>query len=466
MTVGLLVLLACSLLAWWLSGARRLAWLVYYVSFVPFVTLDLAEGAAQTAEELGSGVARTKMLVRLASAALALVLLLPRRSAWSALADRRLLPVGFLLAWASLGLVGLDDPELPLLRLGEVAAFVLIGVLLWTESANDGATLRTRMRWHALALLPLIGITIVYTALRPELAMHVSADGLVRVGHRLINAETLGTVGALLGLWATAELKEPRERSANVFRERWIPCLCLVLAFGVLLYARSRTAMIASLAGQALLWSPILGATRRQWTAALVLFVAALLFAAAKTDAIESWFLRGDTVANLRNGTGRTELWAHLLDASAELHPILGNGWLNLGESGAFEHAGHRWTNAHNTYLGALLYTGIPGLCAVLAIVAGALVAAWRRARGAGPDRGAWTSILAIVALTAINGATSFGIVGWPNPLMLFFYGLLPVIVLGPRARSHAPAALDGPARATRLDDGGGFDGASAPTGA
>ena len=83
MTSGLLALALCTLLALWLSGARSLAWLAYYASFVPFVTLDLADGA-QTAEALGSGVAQTKMFVRLAATGLALLLTLPRRSASTA----------------------------------------------------------------------------------------------------------------------------------------------------------------------------------------------------------------------------------------------------------------------------------------------------------------------------------------------------------------------------------------------
>ncbi|MBK7874825.1 MAG: hypothetical protein IPJ77_03590 [Planctomycetes bacterium] len=308
MTIGFLILLACTLAAWWLSGARSLAYLVYYASFVPFVTLDLASGGVQAAEDLGSEVARGKMYTRLAAAGLALILLFSRRSAWIALTDRRLFPIAFFLAWALLGLVGVQDPALPLMRLGEVFSFVAIGVLLWCRSADDGASLRTRLRWHALALLPLIGITLVYAGLRPELALHVSQDGLVRMGNRLINAETLGTVGALLGLWATAELKEPREHAAGLARERLVPFLCLALAIGVLLFARSRTAMLATLAGQALLWSPLFGATRRQWATSLALLVVGLLFVVANAGAIESWFLRGDSVANLKSGTGRTAL--------------------------------------------------------------------------------------------------------------------------------------------------------------
>ena len=41
-----------------------------------------------------------------------------------------------------------------------------------------------------------------------------------RTRNRLINAETLGTISALLVLWSSYGLKEPRERLAGWLRER------------------------------------------------------------------------------------------------------------------------------------------------------------------------------------------------------------------------------------------------------
>lgn len=438
MSTGLVVLIAFSVLAWWMSGARSLVYLAYYLAFAPFVTLDLSDGGMQTADDLGSGLVLVKMGARLATTALVLLLLARRPVALSALGSRRTLPAVFLIGWSVLGLIGASEPLVPLLRLGELASFVLLGAALWGHS-NDEVSLRTRLRWHALALLPLVGITLFYAATQPALALHVDPDGMVRMGNRLINAETLGTIGALLALWATYEVSRAREHEHGWLRERGLPLACLVLAVFVLLFARSRTAMIGAAVGQAILWSPLFGATRRQWMSSAIFFFVALIVIASQAEHVESWFLRGDTVANLRSGTGRTELWAHLIEDSVPLHPLLGNGYLNLGEKGGFWHAGHEWTNAHNAYLAALLFGGLPMFAAVVTLVLLPIVVAWRRARSF--DVSAWTLILALFVFVAISSATSFGICGWPNPLMLFFYSLYPLVVLGARNETESEPA-------------------------
>lgn len=229
-----------------------------------------------------------------------------------------------------------------------------------------------------------------------------------------------------------------------------VPALCVLAGAATLVMARSRTAMTATLLAEFVLWSSTLRGSRRQWACGLALGLAALLWTSFNVETIEAWFLRGDSVANLRTGTGRTELWAHLFEDAVRLHPLVGNGYLNLSESGGFWHAGTYWTNAHNAYLAALLFAGVPGFVALLAILALPLRMAWIRARQFDSDRGAWFAIFAIGLLAAISNATSFGICGWPNPLMLFFFALFPVAVIGVRRRA-APTSdveLEGPWRA------------------
>lgn len=432
MNNGYLLLVAITLLAWWLSGSRSPAYLLYYLSFTPFVTLDATEGGLQGEGDLDSGLVLIKMGLRIATAIPILFLLLRRRGTYAVAARGRFLPALFFVAWALLGLLGVHEPLVPFLRLGELALFVALGVLLWCES-ESAPSLRWLLRVHALALLPAVAILACYTAANPGLAMHVNAEGLVRMGNRLINAETLGTISALLVLWSSYELKEPRERLAGWLRERALPLACLALALPMLVFARSRTAMIGACVGEVLLFTPLLGSTRRQWVYGTACMLAGLVAVILYSGEIESWFLRGEGVANLRTGTGRTELWSHLLDESVPEHPLLGHGYLNLGEQGGFWHAGSYWTNAHNAYLGALLYTGIPGFLALVSILCFALRAAWKRVHAAGSERGGWPLLLVFAALAAISCATSFGICGWPNPLMLFFYSLYPITVFGLR---------------------------------
>lgn len=441
MTEGLIVLVLATACAWWLSGARTFAYLLYFASFAPFVTLDLSDGGMQSAEDLGSRIVQVKLVLRALTAVFIVLLVARRRVALRALGSAPLAPVLFFVAWAVLGVAQSSEPVLALSRLAELVLFVLLGVLLWCD---DHRSVRAKLRTHALGLLPLIAVTGYYLRARPELAMHVSTDGLVRVGNRLINAETLGTVGALLSLWATLELQEPRERTDNWTRERLLPLACLLFGVAALLFARSRTAMLAAAVGQAILWLPRGRATRRRWIATIALASLVLVACATNTGAIEAWFLRGEGVANLRSGTGRVDLWAHLLDDAVPVHPLLGHGYLSLGEDGRFAHAGSLWTNAHNAYLAALVYCGLPGLAAILAIVVLSIRGAWRRAH-ARREAGPWSLVLAWCAFAAISNATSFGICGWPNPLMLFFFALYPLAVLGARAQLEESASAAEP---------------------
>jgi len=443
MIPGLAVLLLTAAVAWWLSGSRSVAYLLLYLSFAPFVTLDPSEGGLQDTAGPWTSLVQQKAWLRAASAVPILLFLLARPRAIGILLDARVLPAVFFFLWALIGLGTVREPLLPLFRLGELATFVALGAVLWAASARAGS-LRGLLRWHALALLPLIAITAYYAAAHPELAVHVSTDGMVRMGNRLLNAESLGTIGALLLLWATFELREPRERQAGWMRERLLPAACLFLGAATLVLARSRTAMLGAIVGMLILWSPFFGATRRKSVVAVGAACLGLLWLALHASDVEAWFLRGEGVASLRSGTGRTGLWAHLLEETAQESPLLGQGYLNLSARGTFDHAGTTWTNAHNAYLGALVYTGLPGLLAIATLLWLPIRAAWRRARRAGSERGAWSLVLAFSVLAAISNLTSFGICGWPNPLMLFFFALYPIAVRGPREPAEEPGRVEG----------------------
>jgi O-antigen ligase len=192
-----------------------------------------------------------------------------------------------------------------------------------------------------------------------------------------------------------------------------------------------------------LLFSPLLGSSRRQWLLGSAVLLAGVLLALLFAGEIETWFLRGDSLQNLRTATGRTELWSHLLDDAVPEHPLLGQGYLSLSAQGGFWHAGSRWTNTHNAYLGALLYTGIPGFLAIVALLGLVLRSSWCRARERAGAHEGWALVFVFGLLAAISCTTSFGICGWPNPLMLFFYALYPLAVFGLRGQREeaAPSA-------------------------
>ena len=142
-------------------------------------------------------------------------------------------------------------------------------------------------------------------------------------------------------------------------------------------------------------------------------------------DELIGWVLRDGSSADLMSGTGRTGLWQALLTEQVPEAPVMGAGYLMLTENGPFPHAGTWWTNTHNTYLFALISTGLPGFMATLAIALLPIRASFHRyLRAANEERSSWTLILACQMVVFVTGVTGFGICGFPNAVMLFHYAL------------------------------------------
>ena len=421
----ILVAVGLAALTYALSGARSPAYLMYFIAFLPFVSLDPELGGLQRVSELGGQNVLFKMSLRLATSAGLLLLLLRRRGAMRHALLPPYWPIVVYVVWAFASLLQLSSPWVSMFRLGELLTFFLIGICLYLQVDRHESP-RTVARWHCLALLPLCLATLYVARIRPDLAYHDGLGG-IRLGHKFVEANVLGFSACVVMLWATHELRERRLRERHWVLERLLPVVVLLVASGILIFARSRTAMITAVAGQFLLWFPFYrGDAKRR-----VLFVGFVLFAlaavATHTDDIAEWFLRGDSVVGLVNATGRTELWQALFTEQVPKTPLFGTGYLTLSERGYFEHAGTWWTNAHNTYLFALVSTGIPGLLAVLAIAYLPLRATFKRIFHAdSTDRSSWVLLFALQAVVVITGITGFGITGFPNAAMLFSYALYP----------------------------------------
>jgi len=448
MLLAFLVAIALSMLTYALSGARSLAYLLYFLAFLPFVSIDPESGGLQQLSEMGGLNVMLKMSVRLATSAALMLLLFRRRDALRHALRPACWPVVLYFLWACAGLLRAESPWVALFRLGELLVFFLIGVCLFLEVDRFESPRRVA-RWHCLALLPLCLATMYAARVNPEVAYHEGLGGL-RLGHKFVEANVLGFAASVVMLWATNELREKRESARAWLYERAVPLVGLAIAAFILVYARSRTAMVTVVAGQFLLWFPFYrGDSRRRALFALSV-LAALATVTANSATITEWFLRGDSVVDLMSGTGRTGLWRALISEQVPKAPILGTGYLTLSETGYFEHAGTWWTNAHNTYMFALVSTGIPGLIGVLAIVFLPLRATFRRVFASQPeDRASWVLLFALQAVVAITCITGFGVSGFPNPVMLFSYAIYLYSVATPRsAPAPARAMLPGPGSA------------------
>ena len=498
--LGMALALGAAGFALLLAGTRSLAYALFYLAFLPFLTLDPTQGGLVAIDGLQGGNVAWKLGIRALSTFGIAVLAYPRRSAvFALLARTSSLPVLGLFVWALIGLPRAQDPWVSFFRLGELLAFFLTGIVLAIETGAAGTFHRPRgasdpmcpsdvVRLHALALLPVLISAIAFMLLHPEIAFHESSTGVRRLGHKFMNSNVLGFSSTVVFLWSLSALRSrifrgPEESSgARGRKELLIAALSLGISGYVLYASRSRTASITTLGGVAILFAPwplpswqgtlekasALRIRSQRRIAAGIAACGVAMLASLNFSFIQAWFMRGGTAADIATGTGRTGLWKDLLLEQVPKAPLLGAGYLNLSESGGFQHAGHAWNNAHSTYLFALVSTGIPGLLAVLLIVGLPLWASFQRAfrpTGSRPsvdledavrDQEAWTLVFALQSIVAIASITGFGVAGYPNVAMLFHYGLyawvltrtassqsLTVPIASREARPHGPRPAD-----------------------
>lgn len=443
MSSGLIVAIGVVVLCYLFSGARTHAYLLYFLAFIPFVSFDPSSGGLQDVSGLGGQNVLIKMGVRAATTAGFMVLLLRRKEVLGTLLAPACLPVVAYFVWAMLGIYRAQSEWVSFFRLGELLAFFIIGTVLYLESGRF-RTPRELVRFHCMALLPLCIITLYFAEIEPTMAYHVGPGGLKRLGHHFIEANILGFAACTGLLWATHELKEPRENKRSFLMERILPFAGLWLSTHVLIYARSRTAMITAIVGMLILWFPYYGSSKTRRAAFGAMMCAALALTVVNLDVVTAWFLRGDSAEDLATGTGRTGLWDALVGEQVPRSPMIGAGYLMLGPGGGFDHAGRVWSNAHNTYMFSLVSTGIPGLLMVLWISLHPVYCLIRRVHsGPKEERASWAVFLAMTLVVGVTNITGFGISGFPNAAMLFHYAIYPLAVLPRKSDYKEPLKPD-----------------------
>jgi O-antigen ligase len=164
--------------------------------------------------------------------------------------------------------------------------------------------------------------------------------------------------------------------------------------------------------------------------AALVILIAALVAIVMATfgDAILAGVSRSGSVDEITSGTGRTRIWAVVLDLWTQ-RPLFGYGagsakFILPVHPLLFEAAAH----AHNLYLNILFAGGLVGLGLFLTAVVTATRAAWRRGLH---------SVIALLLFLLVYGITEPTIGGIASFLTMTFYAMLILPTRGDTAASR-----------------------------
>jgi len=185
-------------------------------------------------------------------------------------------------------------------------------------------------------------------------------------------------LGFLLGLLILLSLFFMRPRF------RWLPLLGAVSGVALLLYADSKSTLIA-IAVTALLWFI---ATAKRWRlyAALAALAAVVFVVTLPSPRMDNFALR---MGRDPTFTSRTEIWADSVKL-IEKQPFTGFGYNAVWSAfenrlGQYHNApGPKYAHAHNAWLDWTLQLGIGGLLVYVLFLGTLLVRAIRRARSAG----------------------------------------------------------------------------------
>lgn len=256
-------------------------------------------------------------------------------------------------------------------RAGQWAILAAWAVLAWRQV--DGNPLRLAALWIWLRRL-LVGSALLASALSAVFNFEplVSvARQLVRYRwfemHPITTANGLGV--AIIALAGTMlGLPDPLFTSR---RNRVLRIAVLVGLGGLLALTRERGALLATVSGLLVLaaWSPY--ARRRAATLLAALSAAAALVAGIGQVALQQFLARGQTVEELRQFSGRGEIFAHAWTLILD-RPLFGHGYLS-GRVLFLDVI--RWGpgESHNVFVEIALSFGLLGV-AVFGVLLGTLI--------------------------------------------------------------------------------------------
>jgi O-antigen ligase len=295
------------------------------------------------------------------------------------------------------------DPFLTLYRGVELTAalLVLLGARRRVGEAATGR-IESALYWCTVVLVASVWLGVV---LFPSKAIAHLADQSIPIPYSLqgvlpaISSNAVGTLGVMLMFWSLA-----RMRSGPLGRLRpRAAYLLAALGLVTLIFAQYRTGYIAAIVS--LLLILLVG---RKWNLAALLLLAAVAVVLWKPSLVGDaapYLLRGQTVAQAQELSGRVTWWEAALPVW-EKSPLIGRGLLTASRFEVFARMGqYEVAGLHSTWIEALLGTGLIGL----ALLAVSFIVSARRALAAALQPHPWivpVVLLGILGIRSLTGNT------------------------------------------------------------
>lgn len=227
----------------------------------------------------------------------------------------------------------------------------------------------------------------------------------------VISSNGVGGLGGLLALWSLIRFWEARARSGVGSR---FDIAMGALGIVTLVAAQYRTGYIAATLGLL-----ILLALRKRLALAGVLFAVAITVGIAGPIIVaraQPYLLRGQTAQRASELSGRVHFWELAIPVWKE-SPIIGKGLLTASRFEVLAPAGlGRISTIHGTWIEALLGTGVVGV----ALLAAAVLVAWRRAIAEALRRGGRLLPITILTLLTVQSFTGSDYAVFGFSTMLF----------------------------------------------
>lgn len=389
---------------------------VFIISFLPFLRLS-AWGSGFSGLESVDTVSIAKIIIRIGTFSILL--------SYLALRIHRLIDLVkgdnlIIINFYFLGLLSLaysSDRFYSGFRLVEHVGYLLFALAILIKQFP---TVNTHKAINLVLYSCGMLVTIVWLTYfwNPNYAFRMLHGTLATFGGHILHIHTLGIIAAMIYgvIFFRLLCRKKFLTTLSIFH-----ILVVFLMFLTVILTRSRTSLIILvIVTMVIVWRTY---PYRIGSICLVLALLYLLTVDQSViDQFVSYFLRDDSVENLRTMSSRTRIWEEVIAQTWEESPLLGYGYQMLSDKGIYFFSyeyGFERSNAHSTFVQTFAGLGIIGLLLLvwhITVIARTLVVLSFKREGSHQDD--FFELLILYICCIIASITEFGIVGMTTPVV------------------------------------------------